>query len=58
MRNVENAQTGTEGETRKVYAGCRSCHLNCPVWVTVKDGRAVKVEGDPKLGPPNMGRHA
>lgn len=56
MRNVENAQTGTEGETRKVYAGCRSCHLNCPVWVTVKDGRAVKVEGEPKLGPPNMGK--
>lgn len=40
----------------KVYAGCRSCHLNCPVWVTVKNGRAIKVEGDPTLGPPNFGK--
>jgi|GEM_PF-1339713 len=43
-------------EVKKVYAGCRSCHLTCPVYVTVKNGRAVKVEGDPELGPPNFGK--
>lgn len=41
---------------QKVYAGCRSCHLNCPVYVTVKNGRAIKIEGDPELGPPNFGK--
>jgi len=45
-----------ESKIEKKRGGCRSCHLNCPVWVTVKDGRAVKVEGDPAFGAPNFGK--
>lgn len=41
---------------KTVYAGCRSCHLTCPVWVTTKNGRAVDVEGDPRLPGPNVGK--
>src|SRR3954463_635852 len=30
---------------------CRNCMAFCPVLVTVENGRAVKVEGDPDGGP-------
>ena len=35
------------GETKRVRTCCRGCgKMECGVWVTVVDGRAVKVEGD------------
>lgn len=46
------AETGDAGssasEVKRVRSCCRACgKMECGVWVTVKDGRAVKVEGDP-----------
>ncbi len=35
-------------EIKKVRTVCRSCHGGCGVIVHVKDGKAVKVEGDPE----------
>ncbi len=35
-------------ESRKIRTACRGCgKMECGVWVTVKNGRAVKIEGDP-----------
>lgn len=43
---AETNQT-TTGEVRRVRTACRGCgKMECGVWVTVKDGRAIKVEGD------------
>ncbi|MBU0515601.1 MAG: molybdopterin-dependent oxidoreductase [Proteobacteria bacterium] len=36
------------GELKKVRTTCRSCHGGCGVIAHVKDGRLVKVEGDPE----------
>jgi len=35
------------GEERKIRTACRSCHGGCGVIATMRDGRVVKVEGDP-----------
>ena len=32
---------------RRVHTCCRACIANCGVIATVKDGRVVKLEGDP-----------
>jgi anaerobic selenocysteine-containing dehydrogenase len=37
-----------------VKTSCRMCHGGCRILVQVKDGKAVKVEGDPE-GPINKG---
>ena len=35
------------GETKRVRSCCRGCgKMECGVWVTVRDGRAVAIEGD------------
>lgn len=35
------------GGTKRIRTMCRGCgKMECAVWVTVKDGRAIKVEGD------------
>ena len=35
------------GEVKRVRSCCRACgKVECGVWVTVKDGKAVKIEGD------------
>lgn len=35
------------GETHRIRSCCRGCgKMECGVWVTVKDGRAIKIEGD------------
>ena len=40
-------ETAKVGETKRVRTCCRGCgKMECGVWVTVVDGRAVKVEGD------------
>jgi len=53
---MNSGSVSADADVNRVYAGCRSCSLNCPCWVTVKDGRAIKIEGDPELGPPNFGK--
>ena len=36
------------GTVKRIRSCCRACgKMECGVWVTVQDGRAVKVEGDP-----------
>ena len=35
------------GDVKKIRTVCRSCHGGCGVIAHVKDGRVVKVEGDP-----------
>ena len=35
------------GEIKKIRTVCRSCHGGCGVIATVRDGKVVKVEGDP-----------
>ncbi|MDO9122829.1 MAG: molybdopterin-dependent oxidoreductase, partial [Deltaproteobacteria bacterium] len=34
-------------EVKKIRTACRSCHGGCGVIAHVKDGRVIKVEGDP-----------
>jgi len=36
------------GEVRKVRTACRNCHGGCGVIAHVRDGKVVKVEGDPE----------
>ncbi|MCI8595013.1 MAG: molybdopterin-dependent oxidoreductase [Oscillospiraceae bacterium] len=36
------------GEVQKIRTTCRACISNCGVIATVKNGRVVKLEGDPK----------
>lgn len=43
----DESLTTTGSEIRRVRTCCRGCgKMECGVWVTVQDGRAVKVEGD------------
>ena len=41
-------------EMKIVKTSCRMCHGSCRILVYVKDGKAIKVEGDPN-GPINKG---
>ncbi len=41
-------------EERTIRTACRGCHGGCGVIVTVRDGKAVKIEGDP-ASPINRG---
>lgn len=35
------------GEIKRIRSGCRACgKLECGVWVTVQDGKVIRVEGD------------
>ncbi|WP_270298131.1 hypothetical protein [Eggerthella sinensis] len=45
---AEDADASSRGgEIKRVRTCCRGCgKMECGVWVTVQDGRAVKVEGD------------
>jgi anaerobic selenocysteine-containing dehydrogenase len=36
------------GEVKKIRTTCRSCHGGCGVIAYVKDGKVIKVEGDPE----------
>lgn len=42
------ADAGTQGsDIKRIRTCCRGCgKMECGVWVTVENGRAVKVEGD------------
>lgn len=37
----------TESETKKVYTSCQACICSCAVIATVRDGRVVRLEGNP-----------
>ncbi len=40
-------ESSTEREVKRIRTTCRGCgKMECGVWVTVENGRAVKVEGD------------
>jgi anaerobic selenocysteine-containing dehydrogenase len=43
------------GAAKVIKSGCLMCHGGCGILVTVKDGRAVKLEGDPAR-PNNRGK--
>ncbi len=34
-------------EEKRIYGHCRACHMNCPVYYTVCDGRVVDIEAVP-----------
>ena len=36
-------------EVKKIRTACRSCHGGCGVIAQVKDGKVIKVEGDPEF---------
>ena len=44
---VADEEAAASGEVKRVRTCCRGCgKMECGVWVTVQDGRAIKVEGD------------
>ncbi len=42
-------------EIKKIHTSCKACIANCSVIVTVKNGRVIKLQGDP-TDPMNKGR--
>ena len=35
------------GEVKRIRSHCRACgKMECPIWVSVKNGRVIKIEGD------------
>lgn len=41
------SKTGSAKEVKRIRSCCRGCgKMECGVWVTVEDGRVVKIEGD------------
>lgn len=34
-------------EEQRIYGHCRACHMNCPVYYTVHDGRVVDIQAAP-----------
>ena len=46
MEQNADLETGT-GSTRIVRTVCDRCHCECGVLVHVRDGKAIKIEGDP-----------
>ena len=35
------------GNEKKIYNHCRACHLNCPSYAFVEDGRLERIEAVP-----------
>ena len=47
MKALAETSTTTTGDIKHVRTCCRACgKVECGVWVTVMDGKAIKVEGD------------
>ena len=54
---AETSHTAADGvgEVKRIRSCCRGCgKMECGVWVTVANGRAVKIEGD-ETAPHTMG---
>lgn len=46
-KTVEALEAATSDEARKIRSVCRACgKMECGIWVTVKRGRVIKIEGD------------
>lgn len=44
---VAEETTASAGDVKRIRSCCRACgKMECGVWVTVKDGRAIAIEGD------------
>lgn len=44
---LAEGEAGSEPETRRIRSCCRACgKMECGIWVTVTDGKVVKIEGD------------
>ena len=42
-----NVESGGSNDVKRVRSCCRACgKMECGVWVTVQNGRAIRVEGD------------
>lgn len=52
---VEHAVADEAAEVQQIHTACRACIQNCGVIATVKNGRVVKLEGDP-ADPMSAGR--
>ena len=48
FRKAKQERKEKEDEIRKVKTCCRACIANCGVIATVKNGRVVKLEGNPE----------
>ena len=47
MKALAEGADETAGEVKRIRSTCRACgKVECGVWVTVEDGKVVKVEGD------------
>lgn len=54
LMQVEPAAAATTGQEQKIRTICRACLNNCGVVAHVRDGKVVKLEGDPQ-DPMNKG---
>ena len=47
MQALGETVSATAGEVKRIRSCCRACgKVECGVWVTVQDGKVIKVEGD------------
>ncbi|OUO91454.1 hypothetical protein B5F40_03175 [Gordonibacter sp. An230] len=47
LQALAEVEEGSSNEVKRIRTACRGCgKMECGVWVTVENGRAVKVEGD------------
>ena len=52
---AEGEGASTQAEVKHIRSSCRGCgKMECGVWVTVQDGKVVKIEGDESC-PSNRG---
>ena len=54
LMQVKPAMAATTGETQKIRTICRACLNNCGMVAHVRDGKVIKLEGDPQ-DPMNKG---
>lgn len=56
QRVLASQSASADDDVKRIRSGCRGCgKMECGVWVTVKNGRAIKIEGDVKGSPQSMG---
>ena len=47
LAETDAASSSTAGEVKHIRSACRGCgKMECGVWVTVRDGKVVRTEGD------------
>lgn len=46
---VHESSSVSDGDTKKIPSACRQCYGRCALYGYVKDGRLLKVEGNPDL---------